>query len=88
MQSELVSQSIKLTTFKDDFFPLLQQYTGSYWNGYYTSRPNFKTFIRNLGYMSMMSSRLYSFEQMRALATDDISQMTGMSTTVMRNYAI
>ena len=34
-------------TFTGDFFPYHGIYPGSYWSGYYTSRPNFKRLIRD-----------------------------------------
>lgn len=39
---------LELPTYNEDFMPLDQQQTDHFWTGYYTSRPNFKKYIRDL----------------------------------------
>jgi len=40
--------NLELPTYTEDFMPLDQLQTDHFWTGYYTSRPNFKKYIRDL----------------------------------------
>lgn len=40
-------KQFKWPSHSGDFFPYNGVYAGSYWSGYYTSRPNFKKLIRD-----------------------------------------
>ena len=43
------------------------QYQLHFWNGYYTSRPNFKEMLRDLTYETYISNSLYALEAVRGL---------------------
>jgi alpha-mannosidase len=47
LNSKAESMNITWPQHKGDFFPYLGVHPGSYWSGYYTSRPNFKKMIRD-----------------------------------------
>lgn len=55
LKLETAEKSIAFPVYRDDFFPLLMQFPGHYWSGYYTSRPNFKKLIRDFTYQSFTS---------------------------------
>ena len=63
--TQIHSSNIQLKEFSDDFFPLNMQYQLHFWNGYYTSRPNFKELLRDLTYETYISTSLYSMEVMK-----------------------
>ena len=49
-------------TYRGDFFPYNGIHPGSYWSGYYTSRPNFKKLIRDFTSISSSLNNLLGFQ--------------------------
>ena len=50
VKKEIQEKDIILNRFLDDLFPLNMQFPEHFWNGFYTSRPNFKELLRDLTY--------------------------------------
>eukprot|EP00347_Sterkiella_histriomuscorum_P015208 403357903 len=59
---EIKDKEIQMPAYYEDFMPLQQQYTDSYWTGYYSSRPNLKKLQRDLSSAAYMSGHLYAQE--------------------------
>ncbi|CDW76999.1 glycosyl hydrolases family 38 protein [Stylonychia lemnae] len=64
VSKEIREKKIALKTYIGDFLPLYMQFEGSTWNGYYTSRPNQKIYLREFSYMASYSTNLYVSSQM------------------------
>ncbi len=62
---DIDTKKIALKEFQEDFFPLNMQYSLHFWNGYFTSRPNFKELLRDLSYQTYSSSLLHSLELLK-----------------------
>lgn len=60
VRSELSENKIELQLVHDDFFPLEQIYKDSFWTGYYTSRPGFKSAIRAFSRYTNIANKLIS----------------------------
>jgi lysosomal alpha-mannosidase len=58
------SSTLQWPIYRGDFFPYNGVHIGSYWSGYYTSRPNFKKFIRDYTGVSQSLENLIGFETM------------------------
>mmetsp|Transcript_23447 Transcript_23447/g.17912 ORF Transcript_23447/g.17912 Transcript_23447/m.17912 type:complete len:104 (-) Transcript_23447:1821-2132(-) len=63
---ELKGREIELAVDKRDFLPLFNDRSQT-WNGYYTSRPLFKQFIKTFKNIATTSSTLYSQVMMAML---------------------
>ena len=59
-----------------------QQYQDSFWTGYYTSRPNFKKFIRDLSSITFTSNSIYSLEWFKDDSLFSISDLVDLSQTM------
>ncbi|CDW78460.1 lysosomal alpha-mannosidase [Stylonychia lemnae] len=67
---EAISQQKSLRGFDwpeyhDDFFPLNMNFPGHYWSGFYTSRPNFKSYVREFTGLTQQVSSMFSFDIMK-----------------------
>ncbi len=66
IRQEAQEKSLTFPIYQKDFFPLLMQYEGHYWSGYFTSRPNIKKLIRDFTYQSFASLFQYSIHIMES----------------------
>jgi hypothetical protein len=64
------SETLQWPVYRGDFFPYNGVHIGSYWSGYYTSRPNFKKLIRSYTGLSQSLENLISFQTL-ANRTDE-----------------
>ena len=53
------------STYKGDFFPYGGQYDGHYWTGYFSSRPNFKKYIRDYTGLAETTDTLVGIETLK-----------------------
>jgi alpha-mannosidase len=60
VKQEAFDMKLKFPVYRSDFLPLLMQFPRHYWSGYYTSRPNFKKLVRDMGYQAFASLTQYS----------------------------
>jgi hypothetical protein len=86
VNSELKSKLKTLPVYKGDFFPIQMQHSGSYWTGYFTTRPNFKKFVRQFSGLALSSASLYAFDLLRDKA--QLQAYSTMTTELLRNYAL
>ena len=68
-KSEMKEKNVKLQTYENDFFPVYETWKDVHWTGYYSSRPNFKKFIRELGSVAYESASLYALDMFKSIST-------------------
>ena len=83
VKSEIEQKNIELQVYSGDFFPVYEIWKDVHWNGYYTSRPNFKKLIRDLASIAYQSSTLYGFNWFKK----DISD-SEMNSFYQSSYAL
>eukprot|EP00347_Sterkiella_histriomuscorum_P019535 403341261 len=87
VKDELQEKSIKLDVHKGDFFPLYEIWKDVHWNGYYTGRPNFKKFLRDLSSLAYESSSLFAlqiFQQINATQTKFLESKVNQSQSLLQ----
>ena len=68
IQAEQKKVPFEWPTYNGDFFPLNGNYPGHYWTGYFSSRPNFKKFIRDYTAVVESSDTFYGLETLEFMA--------------------
>jgi hypothetical protein len=84
------STKLQWPTFRGDFFPYNGIHPGSYWSGYYTSRPNFKKLIRDFTSISSSLNNLLGFQTLvnRTLTAPGASTtVTGFNRNKMNEFS-
>lgn len=83
------SPKLQWPTYRGDFFPYNGIHAGSYWSGYYTSRPNFKKLIRDFTSISSSLNNLIGFQTLvnRTLTSPGSSTMAGFNRNKMNEYS-
>lgn len=67
VKSEAVKHKIDWPEYNGDFLPIVNNYRGSIWSGYFTSRPNFKQLIRQFSSISQVSQTFYGLQRLDQL---------------------
>jgi hypothetical protein len=71
----VAKRDIKWPTKYDDMFPYSDS-PDSYWTGYFTSRPNHKSYIRSASHNFHASNQLYSVKALdQSISPSDLSDM-------------
>ena len=84
------STKLQWPTYRGDFFPYNGIHPGSYWSGYYTSRPNFKKLIRDFTSISSSLNNLLGFQTLvnRTLTAPGASAtVTGFNRNKMNEFS-
>jgi hypothetical protein len=76
VQKEAQEKKIEFPTHVSDFMPMEQVYKDSFWTGYYTSRPNFKKYIRDLSSTIFSSSNLFALEWFKSVTDSNLTALS------------
>jgi hypothetical protein len=89
LKVEQERNNLQWPQFTGDFFPYNGVYSGSYWSGYYSSRPGFKKLIRDYTGTSQALENLISMQVLKnrtnARSVNDFKRVKGFSRGIINS---